>query len=81
MSDSNSPSAYWTRQHGTKRIYIDPVTADLAAKQLTEDQGERHGGAVWEAYECRWGQRYEAGETAELHWHVVRPGRRHSCEA
>lgn len=77
MSNSNSPSAYWTREHGNKKIYTDPFTADHAAIRLTEDQGDRRGGAAWEAYECRWGQRYENGRTAELHWHVGRHGKRH----
>lgn len=72
MTNSNSPSTFWTRQHGNKRSYPDPFTADLAAIKLTEDQGERHG-AVWEAYECKWGARYEDGQTADVHWHVGRP--------
>lgn len=33
----------------------------------------RHGTA-FEAFPCRWGEDYRAGQTAPLHWHVGRPG-------
>jgi hypothetical protein len=80
MSGSDSPSAYWTREHGTKRIYTDPFTADREAIKLTEDRaGTSHHGpdAKWEAYPCSWGRDYRDGRTATGHWHVGRPGRRH----
>jgi hypothetical protein len=76
MSNSESPSSRWSREHGNKRIYTDPLTADQSAIRLTKDRSD-YSDTRWEAYECRWGQRYEAGPTAETHWHIGRPGRRH----
>jgi hypothetical protein len=75
VTNSESMSTYWTHQHGQKRIYTDPFTADRAAIKLTEDRGR--DGQSWEAYECRWGQWYQNGRTAELHRHIGRRGRRH----
>lgn len=76
MSNSNSPSAYWTRQHGTKRIYTDFEAADEAAEQINQDKGTPDR-LAWQAYPCSWGRDYRDGRTAIGHWHVGRPGRRH----
>jgi hypothetical protein len=79
MSNSNSPSSYWSREHGQKQAYPDPFTADRAAMKLTEDRAGSSfypEGTVWESYVCNWGQRYQDGRTAETHWHIGRRGKR-----
>lgn len=80
MTNSESPSTYWTHQHGHKQSYADPFSAERAAIRLTEDCAgtSRYDEAVtWNAYPCCWGGDYRDGRTAQEHWHIGRPGRRH----
>lgn len=75
MTNSDSPSTQWTKQHGTKKIYTDPVTASIQAARLTLD---KDSGDNWMAYPCCWGPDYKTGHNAQEHWHVGRSGRKTS---
>lgn len=78
MTASSSPSTRWSKEHGGRRrgplgertpkiCHDSPEAARLHADEINARRGQR-----WSVYSCRWGDRYEAGETHAEHWHVGR---------
>lgn len=79
-SDSDSPSARWSREHGNKVVHMDLWSAWRHALSLSRRRWRdvARTGKPWLPYRCRWSDWYREGQTgltAVAHWHV---GRRRS---
>ena len=73
----------WRRQHrgqlgttshrnGGKVTYATWMAADRAARKMNNIHRMQEDPPVYEFYWCTWADRFEDGETADMHWHVGR---------